>query len=66
VEGRNVFEVETRLATAPGTNAAASPVDLRPGLIGRAELVTGRKPPLWAWTRHLLDRIRLTWWSWLG
>jgi multidrug efflux pump subunit AcrA (membrane-fusion protein) len=66
VEGRNVFEVETRLATAPGTNAAASPADLRPGLIGRAELATGRKPPLWAWTRHVVDRIRLTWWSWLG
>jgi multidrug efflux pump subunit AcrA (membrane-fusion protein) len=66
VEGRNVFEVETRLATAPGTNAAASRDDLRPGLIGRAELATGRKPPLWAWTRHVVDRVRLTWWSWLG
>ena len=58
VEGRNVFEVEARLA-------APSP-DLRPGLIGRADIVTGRLPPLWAWTRHALDRVRLAWWSWLG
>lgn len=66
VEGRNVFEVETRLAAAPDVNAAASAADLRPGLIGRADLVTGRTPLLWAWTRHAVDRIRLTWWSWLG
>jgi len=40
--------------------------DLRPGLLGRAELVVGRMPPLWAWTRHALARIRVSWWSWLG
>lgn len=58
VEGRNIFEVEARLA--------APDVELRPGLLGRAELVVGRMPPLWALTRHAVDRIRLTWWNWLG
>jgi biotin carboxyl carrier protein len=58
VDGRNVFEVEARLVAAHA--------DLRPGLLGRANLVVGRMPPLWAWTRHALDRARVAWWSWLG
>lgn len=58
VEGRNVFEVEARL-TAP-------PSGLRPGLLGRADVVVGRMPPLWVWGRHALDRLRLAWWSWRG
>lgn len=58
VEGRNIFEVEARLTEAQ--------TELRPGLLGRAELVVGRMPPLWAWGRHALDRIRLAYWSWLG
>ncbi len=58
VDGRNVFEVEARLSDPMA--------ELRPGLLGRAELVVGRMPPLWAWTRHTLDRIRLAYWSWLG
>ena len=57
-DGRNVFEVEARLV--------APRADLRPGLLGRAELVVGRMPPLWVWTRHALDRMRVAWWSWLG
>ena len=58
VDGRNVFEVEARLVSPRP--------DLRPGLLGRAELVVGRMPPLWAWTRHALDRLRVAWWAWLG
>jgi hypothetical protein len=58
VEGRNVFEVQARL-----TEPSAA---MRPGLIGRADLVVGRMPPLWAWSRHALMQIRLAWWSWLG
>ncbi len=58
VEGRNVFEVQARLTQTPDT--------LRPGLIGRADLVVGRMPPLWAWGRHALLRLRLAWWSWIG
>jgi multidrug efflux pump subunit AcrA (membrane-fusion protein) len=58
VEGRNVFEVEARLADPTA--------DLRPGLIGRADVAVGRLPPLWAWTRHAFDRARLALWSWIG
>lgn len=58
VEGRNVFEVEARLTEAG--------IDLRPGLIGRASLDAGRRPLLWAWGRHALDRLRMAWWAWLG
>ena len=58
VEGRNVFEVEARLIDPRA--------DIRPGLLGRAELVVGRKPVLWAWTGQALDRVRLAWWAWLG
>jgi biotin carboxyl carrier protein len=58
VEGRNVFEVEARLL--------APRADVRPGLLGRAELVVGRLPPLWAWLGHVLDRGRVAWWAWLG
>ncbi len=58
VDGRNVFEVEARLAT-PGPG-------LRPGLLGRAELVVGRQPPLWGWLMQAANRLRLAWWSWLG
>jgi len=57
VDGRNVFEVEARLA--------APRADLRPGLLGRADVVTGRTPPLWAWTRHAALRMRVALWSWL-
>jgi biotin carboxyl carrier protein len=57
VDGRNVFEVEARLA--------APRADLRPGLLGRADVVAGRTPPLWAWTRHALLRMRVALWTWL-
>ncbi len=58
VDGRNIFEVEARLLQPPA--------ELRPGLLGRAELVVGQRPPLWVWTGQALDRIRLAWWKWLG
>lgn len=58
VDGRNVFEVEARLESV---NA-----DLRPGLLGRAGIVVGRMPPLWAWLGHAVDRARVAWWTWLG
>lgn len=59
VEGRNVFEVQTRLAHS-------APEQLRPGLLGRADLVVGRMPPLWAWSRQVMARARLAWWAWKG
>ncbi|MEO6030749.1 MAG: HlyD family efflux transporter periplasmic adaptor subunit [Burkholderiaceae bacterium] len=58
VDGRNVFEVEARLVEPRN--------DLRPGLLGRAELVSGRAPLLWAWSRHALLRLRVALWTWLG
>lgn len=58
VEGRNVFEVEGRL-TEPRS-------DIRPGLLGRAEIVVGRLPPLWVWCGQALDRVRVAWWAWIG
>ena len=58
VEGRNVFEVEARLQS-PGRA-------LRPGLLGRANLVVGHRPPLWVWLGRAADRLRLAWWAWLG
>lgn len=58
VEGRNVFEVEARLS--------GTPAGLRPGLQGRAELVVGRLPLLWAWSGHAMARIRLAYWAWLA
>lgn len=57
VDGRNVFEVEARLA--------APREDLRAGLLGRASLEADRVPLLWAWTRGLLLRLRVAVWSWL-
>ncbi|WP_418316909.1 efflux RND transporter periplasmic adaptor subunit [Piscinibacter sakaiensis] len=58
VDGRNIFEVEARLLEPPA--------ELRPGLLGRAEVVVGRRPPLWAWLGHAADRMRLAWWNFFG
>jgi hypothetical protein len=58
VDGRNVFEVEARLG-APRD-------ELRPGQLGRADIVTGKAPLLWAWAGHALLRLRVTLWSWLA
>ena len=58
VDGRNVFEVQARLTEPPDI--------LRPGLLGRADLLVGHMPPLWAWSRHVIERLRLAWWLWTG
>lgn len=58
VDGRNVFEVQARLV-APSAS-------LRPGLLGRATLVVGRRPPLWVWLGSTANRARLAWWAFLG
>ena len=58
IDGRNVFEVQARLTELPD--------GLRPGLQGRADLVVGRMPLLWAWSRHALARIRVAYWAWLA
>ena len=61
VDGRNVFEVQARL-----TEDATADTTLRPGLQGHARLVVGRMPPLWAWGRAVLDRVRVAWWTWVS
>ncbi len=58
VDGRNVFEVQARLV-APGPG-------LRPGLLGRASVVVGRRPPLWVWLGAAASRVRLAWWGFFG
>ena len=58
VDGRNVFEVEADLLDPPSA--------LRPGLLGRAQITTGRTPLLWSWSRHMLLRLRVAMWAWLG
>ena len=58
VEGRNVFDVQARLVAPDAT--------LRPGLLGRAELDVGHRPPLWVWLGRAADRLRVAWWSWIG
>ena len=40
--------------------------ELRPGLLGRADIVSGRAPLLWGWTRHALLRLRVALWAWLA
>lgn len=55
VDGRNVFEVQARMVDGAD--------ELRPGLQGRARIDVGWMPPLWAWARPWIDRLRLALWS---
>lgn len=57
-DGRNIFEVQARLV--------APSAALRPGLLGRASLVVGRRPPLWVWLGAAANRARLAWWAFFG
>jgi multidrug resistance efflux pump len=54
-EGRNFFEVEGRLNTAP-------PV-LRSGLQGVAKIEVGARSLAWIWTHRALEWMRLAFWS---
>ncbi|MBL8470897.1 MAG: HlyD family efflux transporter periplasmic adaptor subunit [Rhodocyclaceae bacterium] len=56
-EGRNYFRVEAELG------AAAQ--NLRPNMEGVGKITAGRHKYLWMWTRHLVDWLRLTFWTWL-
>ncbi len=58
-EGRNVFEVQAEF-TGP------VPPEVRPGLMGQAKVVVGQRPWLWTLVRPLLERARLSLWSWWG
>ncbi|RZI84757.1 MAG: HlyD family efflux transporter periplasmic adaptor subunit [Rubrivivax sp.] len=58
-DGRNVFEVQAEF-TGP------VPVEIRPGLMGQAKVAVGQGPWLWTTLRPLLERLRLSLWSWWG
>jgi biotin carboxyl carrier protein len=55
VSGHNTFRVEGRLRTLTPR--------LRPGMQGYAKIYAGSKPLGWIWSRPLLDRLRLWFWS---
>lgn len=55
-DGRNVFEVEARLA-------GAAPA-LRHGLQGVAKIDAGEQSAAWIWSHRIVDWWRLAWWSW--
>ena len=59
-EGRNVFEVEVRLADA------TAGVELRPGMRGVARLKVGDRPLAVLWTRDAVAWLRLASWRWIG
>lgn len=58
-DGRNVYEVQAVFTEA-------LPPEVRPGLMGPAKIRVGMRPPIWGWTRPLIDRGRLILWSWWG
>jgi hypothetical protein len=55
-DGRNFFEVVARLD--------AHQAALQPGLRGVARIGVGERSLAWIWTHGLLDRLRLSLWSW--
>ncbi len=61
LDGRNVYEVEAELLPGAGGRA-----ELRAGLQGSAQIVSGSAPLLWNWSRRLVQALRLVWWEWLG
>ena len=58
-EGRNVFEVQAEFTSAV-------PPEVRPGLMGQAKVTVGQRPWLWTLVRPMLERVRLSLWSWWG
>ncbi|RZL11398.1 MAG: HlyD family efflux transporter periplasmic adaptor subunit [Rubrivivax sp.] len=58
-DGRNVFEVHAEF-TEP------LPASVRPGLLGRARLDTGRGPWGWNLIRPIVERLRLALWAGWG
>jgi biotin carboxyl carrier protein len=56
IDGRNVFEIEARLAQAQS--------DLRPGLRGVARIEVGQAPLARVWTRRFTEHLRRFIWRW--
>ncbi len=55
-DGRNAFEVEAALDSAPA--------NLRPGMEGVGKIDAGQRRLWWIWTHRLTDWLRLKWWQW--
>ncbi|HVY06015.1 MAG TPA: HlyD family efflux transporter periplasmic adaptor subunit [Burkholderiales bacterium] len=55
-DGRNFFEVEGELASAPAS--------LRPGSQGVGKIEAGERTLAWAWTHRLFQWARMTLWAW--
>jgi multidrug resistance efflux pump len=55
VDGRNVFEVEARLADSRDV--------LRPGMQGAAKFDVGEARLIWLWTHDIFDWLRLKLWA---
>jgi multidrug resistance efflux pump len=55
VDGRNVFEVEARLANSRDV--------IRPGMQGAAKFDVGEARLIWLWTHDIFDWLRLKLWA---
>jgi len=56
-EGRNFFRVEARTEMATDR--------LRPGMEGVGKVSIGERRLIWIWTHHLVDWLRLAFWTWM-
>ncbi|MCC6531967.1 MAG: HlyD family efflux transporter periplasmic adaptor subunit [Burkholderiales bacterium] len=56
-EGRNYFRVEASMA--------AGSERLRPGMEGVGKVSIGERRLIWIWTHHLVDWLRLAFWTWM-
>ncbi len=56
LEGQNLFRVEARLDKS-------GPL-LRPGMHGVGKIEAGTRRRIWIWTHGIVDRLRLSLWSW--
>lgn len=62
-DGRNVVQLEARLAAKLDESASESAGALRPGMHGVAKITVGERRLLWIWTHALVDWARLALWS---
>ncbi len=64
IDGRNVFEIQARLAQIQSQSQTMSDPDLRPGLRGVARVDVGRAPLLQVWMRRVNEHLRRFIWRW--
>lgn len=56
-EGRNFFRVEAQLEET-------STPRLRPGMEGVGKIAIAERRLVWIWTRHFVNWVRITFWTW--